>query len=151
MSNRKQGKNISPHIQAKYRQPIKTEKTISISLCYLSKNKKRNFEFFSDKNLRQKEKALTDFFDFVKRLTGKTRLEILSKNKSANCGFENLKFQDINCKPDGIFLSKDTNISIFRFGDNTSGGDYRVLGFFSEENPIFNIIGFDFDYSAYEH
>ena len=151
MSNKKRGKIPFSQVQAKNRQPIKTEKTISISLCYLSKNKNRNFNFFSDKNLRQKEKVLTDFFDFVKRLTGKTRLEILSKNKSSDCGFENLNFQNIKFKPDGVELSKDTNISVFRFGDNNSGGNYRVLGFFSEDNPIFNIIGFDFDYSAYEH
>lgn len=151
MSNKKRGKIPSSQIFAKNRQPPKTEKNISISLQYLSKNKRRNFDFFSDKNLRQKLNALTDFFYFVKRLTGKTRLDILSKRKSEDCGFENLRFQDVNCTPDNFELSKDANISVFRFGDNGNGGDYRILGFFSEDNPIFNIIGFDFDYSAYKH
>lgn len=151
MLSKKRGKIPSSQIFAKNRQPPKIEKNISISLQYLSKNKQRNFEFFFDKNLRQKAQALNDFVNFAKRLTSKTRLDIASKRKFEDCGFENLRFQDVNCTPDGYELSKDANISVFRFGDNFNGGDYRILGFFSEDNPVFNIIGFDFDYSAYKH
>ena len=150
MSSRR-GKKPQLNIKAKDRFLPRSENKISVSLCYLSKSKKRNFDFFTDKNLRKREKALTQFFNFVKRLTNLTRLEILSKNKFEDCGFENLRYQDVNCIPDNCFLSKDTNISIFRFGDNDSGGDYRVLGFFEEKNSVFNVIGFDFDYSAYRH
>ena len=151
MSNKKRGKIQAPQIQAKNRPLPKIESKISISLRHLSKNKQRNFDFFTDKNFRQKEKAFSQFIDFLKRLTDKTRLEISSKSKFEDCGFENIRYQYVNCIPDNCELSKDTNISVFRFGDNASNGDYRVLGFFNEGSQTFNIIGFDFDYSAYKH
>ena len=151
MSNNRHGKNIFPQIQTKNRSLPKIENKISVSMCYLSKNKQRNFEFFVGKNLRQREKALSQFVDFVKELTSKTRLEISLKSKFEPCGFENLRYEDVNCVPNNYILSKDTNIAVFRFGDNKNGGDYRILGFFEEKSSVFNIIGFDFDYSAYKH
>ena len=122
------------------------EGNISVSLQYLSKNKQRNFEFFS-KNLRTRLKALEEFLDLLKRLTSKTRLEISSIPKESDCGFEEIPFEQINCSPDGIILDKGANIFIFRF----CNGKYRLLGFFTEKAPVFNVIGFDFNYSAYSH
>lgn len=128
-----------------------TENKISISLQHLSKNKLRNFDFFSKKDLRTKTQALEQFLEFLQRLTSKTRLEISSLAKDNDCGFEEIPFAQINCKPDKITLGKDTKICIFRFGNNNANGNYRLMGVFNNKDPIFNIIGFDFDYSAYKH
>ena len=128
-----------------------TENTISVSLQFLSKNKLRNFDFFSKSDFRQKAHALDQFLDFIKRLTSKTRLEISSLSKNDDCGFEEIPFAQINCNPDRKTLAKDAKICVFRFGNNGSGGDYRLLGIFDSGFPVLNIIGFDFNYSAYDH
>lgn len=127
------------------------ESKISISLRYLTKNKQHNFEFFSAKDFRQKAQAFEQFLDFLRRLTAKTQLEIISLSKTDDCGFEQILFQQINFKPDGTTLGQDAKIWVFRFGDNGNGGDYRLLGFFEDKQPVLSIIGFDFDYSAYKH
>ena len=45
----------------------------------------------------------------------------------------------------------DEKIYIFRFktADNKNNG--RILGFKKDRCPIYYIIGFDFDFSAYDH
>lgn len=129
-------KNITPTV----------EPNISVSLQYLSKNKQRNFEFFA-KNWRAKETALIQFVELLKRLTSKTRLQISSIPKENDCGFEKIPFEQINCTPDGFKFGKGDDIFVFRFCNR----EYRLLGFFEEKVPVFNIIGFDFDHSAYPH
>lgn len=127
------------------------ENFISVSFRYLSNNRRRNFEFFDSKRWREKAQALGQFFSFLQRLTNKHRLEIMRLPKDADCGFENLPFGTVNCTPNGYNTPTDKSISVFRFGDNGNGGDYRLLGFFESNSPVLYIIGFDFDYSAYQH
>ena len=127
------------------------ENKISISLRHLTKNKQHNFEFFGAKDFRKKAQVFDQFFKFLQRLTAKTQLEISTLSKTDDCGFEQIPFQQIKFKPNGTTLGQDTKIWVFRFGDNVSGGDYRLLSFFEDKHPVLNIIGFDFDYSAYKH
>lgn len=127
------------------------EGCISVSLRYLSKNKRRNFEFFGDKRWRDKARVLEQFFSFLQRLTAKRRIDIMKLAKDADCGFEHMRYGAINCTPDGYELSSERLILVFRFGNNSAGSDYRLLGFFEDNSPVLNIIGFDFDYSAYPH
>ena len=49
---------------------------ITVSFCYLSKNKTRNFGFFGSKNIRQKADAFEQMLSFLQRLTLKTRADI---------------------------------------------------------------------------
>ena len=127
------------------------ENFISVSFRYLSNNRSRNFEFFGDKRWREKTRALEQFFSFLQRLTGKHRLDVMKLSKDVDCGFENLPFSAVNCTPSGYNPSADKSISVFRFGDNGNEGNYRLIGFFENNSPVLYIIGFDFDYSAYQH
>lgn len=123
------------------------ESNIAISLQYLTSNKGYNFSYFGN-NLRDKLKFLECFLEFLQRLTSKTRLNISGLRKENDCGYEHMPFNQIDFQPNNIVLGKDTNIFVFRLGN---GDSYRVLGFFTKESPVFNIIGFDFDYSSYKH
>jgi len=96
------------------------EGKISVSFRYLSQNKQRNFEFFSQKDFRGKAVAFEQLLEFLQRLTAKTQLEISPLSKDDDCGFEQMPFAQMNCNPDGIALGKDTKICVFRFG---SGGN----------------------------
>ena len=144
-------KKPSPVIKPKAGQNSTEEKCISVSFRFLSKNKARNFEFFGDKNRRQKSNALEQLFEFLQRLTSKTKLESSRLARDRDCGFECIKAENVNCTPHGYVLRADSSIFVFRFGDNGNGGDYRLLGFFEEETSVLYVIGFDFDYSAYRH
>ena len=120
---------------------------ISVTLQYLTANKTFNFEFFG-KNFREKVTAFEQFTEFLRRLTSKTPLQISMLSKTDDCGFETMTFAQIKFSPRNVVLGNDTKIHVFRFG---IGDGYRLLGFFETGQAIFNIIGFDFNYSAYEH
>ena len=124
---------------------------ITVSFCYLSKNKTRNFGFFGSKNIRQKADAFEQMLSFLQRLTLKTRADIAEIAKDRDCGFEMLDNEIVNCTPNGYQFSENDKVTVFRFGDNGNGGNYRLLGFFENNSPVLYIIGFDFDYSAYQH
>ncbi|MBQ3450855.1 MAG: hypothetical protein IJG32_01120 [Selenomonadaceae bacterium] len=75
-------------------------------------------------------------------------LEISTLSKLDVCGFETIPFAQIKFSPDVVVLGKDAKIHVFRFG---IGNNNRMLGFFEREQAILNIIGFDFNFSAYSH
>ena len=147
----KKGKVPEPKLKISKDATLEIENKISVSLQYLSKNKQRNFEFFSKKEWRKQAQALEQFMNFLQRLTSKTQLEISALSKDEDCGFEEIAFVQVDCPPNKILLGKDAKICVFRFGDNNSGGDYRLLGIFRNKAAVFEIIGFDFNYSAYKH
>lgn len=140
-------KSPQPKLKARREtSPISTPK-ISVSLRYLTTNKNFNFDFFG-KNFRDKATAFEQFAEFLKQLTAKIMLEISTLSKLDVCGFETITFAQIKFNPDIIVLGKDTKIHVFRFG---TGNNYRMLGFFEREQAVLNIIGFDFNFSAYSH
>ena len=143
----KKGKVPNPNLKASREAKPKVESKISITLEHLTSNKNYNFDFFG-KNFRAKTQALEYFIEFLALLTAKTRLEIISLPKEEKCGLEQIPFQQIKIKPRNIELGQDTDVTVFRFG---AGNKYRLLGFFSIKEPVLNIIGFDFNFTAYEH
>ena len=150
--SRKQTRNKPlNNLLSKVRQYTVEERRIFVSFRHLSNNKRRNFDFFGDKRWREKARALEQLFSFLQRLTAKRRIELMALPKEVDCGFENLPYSRVNCTPTDCVLSAETLISVFRFGDNGDGGNYRLLGCFEENTSVLNVIGFDFNYSAYRH
>ena len=82
------------------------------------------------------------------KLTSKTMKDIINFGKKQDCGFETLEFKQIEFSPNNYTLCKDEKIYSFRFG---AGDGYRMLGFFEYNQTVLNIIGFDFNHSAYDH
>ena len=142
----KRGKAPQPNLKASRELSPIVEQKISITLAHLTTNKNFTFEFF-DKNFRSKSAALEQFVEFLQRLTAKKMSEVVTLSKFDECGFETLPFEQINFTPNGIALSRNAKIHVFRFGN----GKFRLLGFFERQQPVLNVIGFDFDYSAYKH
>ena len=112
------------------------------SFNYMTKNKKFNFEH-KDKVLIKKFSCL--LLQKIKELENKFTIKQLFvlHNKKV---FESLCINKINFSPCGITVSSDTKIYVFRVTK-----DYRMICLYSDIAPIFHIIGFDFDFSAYDH
>lgn len=62
-------------------------------------------------------------------------------------GLETINYSEINFSPCNYTLTGDEKIIVFRF----DGDDKRILGFKKNNCPILYIIGFDLNYSAYNH
>ena len=74
------------------------------------------------------------------------------QNKPRETGYEMIPFSDFKLNLDSIKrnlkLSSDSKMIVFRFNNQNA----RILGVRSQEcNSILYIVGYDWDYSAYDH
>ena len=65
-------------------------------------------------------------------------------------GAETISYNQVSIIPSGKVLTPDVKLIVFRLKGH-SGKSVRMIGFREEACPIFYIIGFDFDFSAYDH
>lgn len=121
-------------------------KCLSFNLANLTSNDDFNFSYFHD-DVRNECDAYRQLFLFLVFLSDKTFFDLMGLRKEQRGGFEQIPLNEIGFRPSGIELTDDVRITVFRFGS----GKYRLLGLFEKGNAVFNIIGFDFNYSAYEH
>ena len=55
---------------------------------------------------------------------------------------------DLRFAANGYQFSSDEKVIVFRFGINSG---YRLLGIKGNDSNILYVIGYDFDFSAYDH
>lgn len=72
--------------------------------------------------------------------------ELRDRGKESFGGFEKLPRARIQFRPSWN-LPEDENVLIFRF----KSSDYRMLCVKDKKREVLYIIGFDFDFSAYDH
>lgn len=114
----------------------------AFSFRYLTKTKEHNFDYF------EHEKSNEVFRTLLQRLKeiskeSYTYWNNLGKHK----GIEMIDYWQCNINPCDLKLSPDDKIIVFRFYHQ----NYRILGIRLESCPTLHIIGFDFNYSAYNH
>lgn len=124
--------------------------TPKFSFTYLTSNSKYNFSY-CDKEKETKGNLLASAIirklDEISRETWQ-HWGALDKKSG---GYEKLDYSRIAFKAN-TKLTPDENVYIFRFKyKNCDGKDGRILGIREDACPVFEIIGFDFDYSAYKH
>lgn len=113
---------------------------------HLTLNDKYTFDGFKASQVNEKGKKAFELFVKLKMLSEKTWLELSKMNKSN--GYETLEYSRINFTPNELELKKDEKIHVFRFCHDQC----RIIGYKSRENTnILFIIGYDFDFSAYNH
>lgn len=114
----------------------------------VTKNSKYNLDTLSTGT--EKEKTLNGLFDKLNKLSEKPWIYWMQNRKQS--GLETLSYNDLNFKagPDAE-ISKDTTVYIFRF-DTYKGSDKgRVIGYKKTPCAVLHIIGYDLDFSAYNH
>lgn len=115
-----------------------------VSFRYLTSNSSYNFNYFSNKNNALEAKA--ELYDRIESITKDTWLHWNGLPKDRG-GIETINSGQIKWSPNGYSLTNDQKLIIFRFNSN----NYRIIGFKDGQCPTFYIIGFDFNYSAYNH
>lgn len=117
---------------------------IAFSWQYLTKNKKYTFDYFANnmRNEMDARRALSSFLIYLSSL--KVR-DILSRKKDDKGGFERIDTNSLSFSPSNNYFGDDTEVTVFRFCNQK----YRLIGFL--RSSILYIIGYDFDYSAYNH
>ena len=129
--------------------PVKENK-ISFNFMYLTNKKDYNFDFFNlDK--ANKLKAYISLHDKMQQLSEITMQDCKARGKIS--GSENIKYNDFNESFKSILknieiVSKDSSLCVIRFNQQ----NYRLIcktGII--DNDVLYVIGFDFNYSAYNH
>lgn len=111
---------------------------------YITRNKKYNFKFFNDK--RNKLIAYDNLMEKIIEISNYTTESFNLLNKAK--GLETILYNQLNFKPNGLDLSSDDKVISIRFNSTK----YRLICIKSiDYKNILHIIGFDFDYSAYDH
>lgn len=116
----------------------------AFSFRFLTKNKKFNYEYFSEG--KDKEKMLSHLSQKIIELTQNPYTHW--NNLAKQTGIEMLYYWQMDhVIPSGLEMTKDDKVWVFRFCSQ----DYRILGVRLESCPTMYIIGFDFNYKAYSH
>ncbi|MBF0579669.1 hypothetical protein IM774_07750 [Erysipelotrichaceae bacterium RD49] len=123
---------------------------IFFSFQYVTSNNKYNFKYI-DKN--RDKKIDSDLFEALQMWSSETWKTLYEKPKKHG-GIETIPYSSFshrianNIPPDKK-VSQDTKFVVFRFGPSDS---YRMIGYKSNRcRQAMHIIGFDFDYSLYDH
>jgi len=120
----------------------KCPETPSFSFQYLTTNKDYNFEKLDKRQKLEWKSALVERMIEISQKSWQSWLNMDKKQ-----GFETIPANRIHFNPNGYELSDDEKIIIFRF--NSQKG--RILGIKGNGCSVYYVIGFDTDYSAYDH
>lgn len=127
----------------KLKEPDKVESYPVFCFKHLTTNKKYNIEYFKKKNVREKSKAYGALFFLINDMQNSGWKDLFSRSKEI--GFESIQSKQLKLQPKNLSLSPDSKVLCIRFKKQT----YRMLGI--KNKDVFHVIGFDFDYSAYNH
>jgi len=121
----------------------------TFSFLHLTTNKKHNFSYFGTSQKTDLQKTQKNCLDRLIEISNKDWRSWLNLGKYIGC--EPLDYSIMHFQAHGISLASDENIYVFRFKLYNNKDDGRILGFRKGKCPIYYIIGFDFDFSAYDH
>ena len=114
----------------------------SFSFRYLTKSKDYNFQKLDKGQKKDWSCSLTERLISLSKETW-SYLTSLSKET----GFETFSNSQIKFSPSNYNFTPDEKVIVFRF----NSGNGRIIGIKPSSCSVFNIIGFDTNFSAYGH
>lgn len=119
-----------------------------LSFQSVTKNSRYNLENL--KQGKEREVTLDGLYHKLYELSCNNWLYWMQKPKTV--GLETIEYGDINfAASDNVTLSKDTKLYVFRFDTYKGKNAGRILGYKNAPCSVLHIIGYDLDYSAYDH
>lgn len=121
-----------------------------ISFRYMTASKDHSIKFLDSLESSERNDTVMSLYK---------RLEEISQspwsvwmNQCKRTGLETIYCHQLKFSPGGgISLTKDTAIYVFRCDTYRGKGQGRIIGFKASPCSTLHIIGYDFDFSAYEH
>lgn len=121
------------------------EGRVAFSFAHITTNKHYSFSFFKD-DLRKDLETRKGFDELLQTLSRSTWEEVLQRRREAFGGYETIPRSSIHFQPSWN-LAEDNKVCVFRFRNS----DCRMLGIKAKHDNVLYIIGFDFDFTAYDH
>ena len=67
-------------------------------------------------------------------------------------GLETITYDQLHFSPGGdAIITKDTKLYVFRFDTYRGRNQGRIIGFKGAPCAVLHVVGYDFDFSAYDH
>lgn len=99
---------------------------------------------------KEREVTLDGLYRKLTALSAQSWLEHLQKPKKS--GLETMTYGDIGFSAnESAALSDDTAVYIFRFDTYVGKDKGRIIGYKNSPCSVYHIIGYDIDFSAYDH
>ena len=125
-----------------------SDQYLCFSFRYMTKNSNYSLENIKDKS--QRDSIMTGLHTKLCELSQKSWQYLIQQPKSS--GLETINYDQIRFSPSiGSNLTKESKLYVFRFNTHRGQKESRIIGYKSSPCAVYNIIGFDIDYSAYEH
>jgi hypothetical protein len=118
----------------------------AFSFGYLTTTKKYTLGYISDSNDRRT--AIENVYNKLAEIGTENWLHWYENGKKH--GLETLYAGDLSFSPSRKRLTPDEKVIVFRV-KSYAGKEGRILGIREDGCPILHIIGYDFNYSAYNH
>ena len=97
-------------------------------------------------------KALKSYFELIETISKSTWVELQTRSRFTKGGFETLEYWRFYKKIANEYnkeMSEDIKLYVFRFGN---ADKYRMVGYKSHNcSRTFHVLGFDLDFSLYDH
>ncbi len=118
------------------------EGTVAFSFKYLTVKKEYNFESLNKDKKREWHSALVERMMEISKESWLTWLR-----RPKETGIETIFANQLRFSPKDHIFSSDEKVVIFRFKSQKG----RIIGFKEEQVPIYYVIGFDLNFTAYDH
>lgn len=121
-----------------------------ISFRYMTANKDHSLAFLDTLDSRDRETTMRRLLERLEEISSKPWAEWMGLRKQS--GFETIPMEAKTFQPaDGILLTSDMKLYVFRFDTYRGSGKGRIIGFKISPCAAYHIIGYDFDFTAYAH
>lgn len=155
MSGNIRRKTTSPRIGGKEKkekeaQGCSSEQYPWISFRYMTANKDHSLAFLEGLEVRDREctqKHLISRLEELSRHPWSDWINMRKRNGLETLSADELTFSPAQDAP----VTKDMTMYIFRFDTYQGIGKGRIIGFKLSPCAAYHIIGYDFDFSAYDH
>lgn len=119
-----------------------------ISFQNMTKNKR--YDLSSLNSGSEREQTLHGLYRKLTELSSQTWLYWTQQPKRS--GLETISYDDIHfTAATDSKLTKDTVLYVFRFDTHLGTGRGRIIGYKNTPCAVFHVIGYDLDFSAYDH
>ena len=121
-----------------------------LSFRYMTTSKSHSLKFLDGLDANERDITLQGLFSQLEELARHSWLEWMENRKKT--GLETLSYGELNFSPaQEKELTKDTTLYIFRFDTYQGTGQGRIIGFKRAPCATYHIIGYDFNFTAYQH
>ena len=145
---RNPGKEDKLKISKNVESDCQSDQYVCFSFRYMTKNSDYSLRNISDKN--QRDSIMTGLHNKLCELSQSSWQYLMQQRKST--GLETINYDQIKFRPtEETNLTKDSKLYVFRLDTHRGKNGGRIIGYKSSPCSVYNIIGFDIDYSAYNH